>query len=65
MLTVARLSRKSVLEVTGPDARKFLKGQTCKDVDALAGGYSGFLNASVRRLLSRPVSLSGGAHRQR
>lgn len=45
----ARL-RKNVLEVSGPDAARFLKGQMCKDVETLGGGYSGFLNASVSRL---------------
>jgi hypothetical protein len=46
---IAPLPRRSVLEVSGPDAQKFLKGLTCKDVDSLGGGYSGFLNASVSR----------------
>jgi folate-binding Fe-S cluster repair protein YgfZ len=46
----ARLSRKSVLEISGPDTQKFLKGLTCKDVEPLQGGYSGFLNASVSPL---------------
>ncbi|CAK9779781.1 Aminomethyltransferase folate-binding domain-containing protein [Cutaneotrichosporon oleaginosum] len=41
---------RSVLEITGPDAKKFLNGQMCKNVDALGGGYSGFLNASGRVL---------------
>lgn len=45
---IAKLSHRSVLEVSGPDARKFLNGQSCKNVEALGGGYSGFLNASVR-----------------
>lgn len=45
---IARLPHRSVLEVSGPDARKFLNGQSCKNVEALGGGYSGFLNASVR-----------------
>lgn len=44
---IAPLPHRSVLEISGPDAPKFLKGLTCKDVDALEGGYSGFLNASV------------------
>jgi len=44
---IARLPHKSVLEVSGPDARKFLNGQSCKNIEALGGGYSGFLNASV------------------
>ena len=44
--TYAPLQRR-VLEVSGPDAQKFLKGLCCKDVDELGGGYSGFLNASV------------------
>lgn len=43
----APLPTRSVLEVSGPDAQKFLKGQMCKDVESLGGGYSGFLNASV------------------
>lgn len=47
--------KKNVLEVSGPDAAKFLKGQMCKDVETLGGGYSGFLNASV----SPPLCLSG------
>lgn len=42
--------KKNVLEVSGPDAAKFLKGQMCKDVETLGGGYSGFLNASVSTL---------------
>ncbi|GMK56954.1 hypothetical protein CspeluHIS016_0307940 [Cutaneotrichosporon spelunceum] len=46
----ARHPLRSVLEVTGPDAKKFLNGQMCKNVDALGGGYSGFLNASGRVL---------------
>ncbi|KAI9632121.1 putative transferase CAF17, mitochondrial [Dioszegia hungarica] len=46
----ARLSRKSVLEISGPDTQKFLKGLTCKDVEPIQGGYSGFLNASGRVL---------------
>lgn len=45
---IARLPHRSVLEVSGPDARKFLNGQSCKNIEALGGGYSGFLNASVR-----------------
>lgn len=44
---IAKLPHRSVLEVSGPDARKFLNGQTCKNVEAGQGGYSGFLNASV------------------
>jgi len=44
---IARLPHRSVLEVSGPDARKFLNGQSCKNIEALGGGYSGFLNASV------------------
>jgi folate-binding Fe-S cluster repair protein YgfZ len=44
---LASLPSRSVLEVSGPDAQKFLRGQMCKDVEPLAGGYSGFLNASV------------------
>ncbi|ORY22973.1 hypothetical protein BCR39DRAFT_473589 [Naematelia encephala] len=47
---VAQLPHKSVLQVSGPDAQKFLKGLSCKDVDSLKGGYSGFLNASGRVL---------------
>ncbi|OXH41736.1 mitochondrial protein [Cryptococcus neoformans] len=47
---IAHLSHKSVLELSGPDAQKFLKGLSCKDVEYLAGGYSGFLNASGRVL---------------
>lgn len=46
---IARLPQRSVLEVAGPDARKFLNGQSCKNVEALGGGYSGFMNASVGR----------------
>ena len=44
---IARLPHRLVLEVSGPDARKFLNGQSCKNIEALGGGYSGFLNASV------------------
>jgi hypothetical protein len=47
---IARLPQKSILEVSGPDARKFLNGQSCKNIEALGGGYSGFLNASVSHL---------------
>lgn len=47
---IAYLSHKSVLELSGPDAQKFLKGLSCKDVEYLGGGYSGFLNASGRVL---------------
>ncbi|WWC67216.1 uncharacterized protein I206_101123 [Kwoniella pini CBS 10737] len=48
--SIAKLSQKSILEITGPDSTKFLKGLSCKDVDQLKGGYSGFLNASGRIL---------------
>ncbi|EIW73166.1 mitochondrial protein [Tremella mesenterica] len=47
---IAPLPHISVLEISGPDATKFLKGLSCKDVDSLQGGYSGFLNASGRVL---------------
>ncbi|WVQ94278.1 hypothetical protein IAU59_001357 [Kwoniella sp. CBS 9459] len=47
---LAHLPHKSVLEISGPDAQKFLKGLSCKDVDSTKGGYSGFLNASGRVL---------------
>ncbi|WVF66659.1 hypothetical protein IAT40_001400 [Kwoniella sp. CBS 6097] len=47
---LAHLPHKSVLEISGPDSQKFLKGLSCKDVDSLQGGYSGFLNASGRVL---------------
>ncbi|KAL7420296.1 ccr4 associated factor [Cryptotrichosporon argae] len=47
--TFAPLDR-AVLELAGPDAAKFLRGLACKDVDALRGGYSGFINASGRVL---------------
>lgn len=50
---IARLPHRSVLEVSGPDARKFLNGQSCKNIEALGGGYSGFLNASVRNYSSQ------------
>lgn len=53
----AKLNKK-VLEVSGPDAAKFLKGQMCKDVETLGGGYSGFLNASVSILLPHRSSSS-------
>jgi hypothetical protein len=43
---IAPLER-NVLELSGPDAQKFLKGLSCKDVENTGGGYSGFLNASV------------------
>jgi folate-binding Fe-S cluster repair protein YgfZ len=36
-----------VLEVSGKDAQKFLKGMTSKDVEQLGGGYSGVFNATV------------------
>ncbi len=45
---VAPLPQRSVLEISGPDAQKFLKGLSCKDVESTDGGYSGFLNPSVR-----------------
>ncbi|KAK6904814.1 mitochondrial protein [Kwoniella mangroviensis CBS 8886] len=48
--SITHLSQKSILEITGPDSTKFLKGLSCKDVDNLGGGYSGFLNASGRVL---------------
>ncbi|WRT63322.1 uncharacterized protein IL334_000227 [Kwoniella shivajii] len=48
--SIAKLPHKSILELTGPDSQKFLKGLSCKDVDSLKGGYSGFLNASGRVL---------------
>ncbi|WWC57694.1 uncharacterized protein I303_100228 [Kwoniella dejecticola CBS 10117] len=48
--SIAKLPQKQVLEITGPDSPKFLKGLSCKDVDTLKGGYSGFLNASGRVL---------------
>jgi folate-binding Fe-S cluster repair protein YgfZ len=47
LIKAAHLTRKAVFEVSGPDAQKFLKGQTCKDVEKMGGGYSGLLNASV------------------
>ncbi|ODN89617.1 mitochondrial protein [Cryptococcus wingfieldii CBS 7118] len=50
MARLAHLPHKHVLELAGPDAHKFLKGLTSKDVEYLAGGYSGFLNASGRVL---------------
>jgi hypothetical protein len=43
---IAPLDR-DVLELSGPDAQKFLKGLSCKDVESTGGGYSGFMNASV------------------
>lgn len=46
-LKAAHLAGKAIIEISGPDAQKFLKGQTCRDVDKIGGGYSGFLNASV------------------
>ena len=42
------LPHRSILEISGPDAQTFLKGLSCKDVESTRGGYSGFLNASVR-----------------
>nr|ODN87071.1 mitochondrial protein [Cryptococcus depauperatus CBS 7841] len=47
---VAHLKQKLVLQISGPDSQKFLKGLSCKDVEYLSGGYSGFLNASGRVL---------------
>ena len=44
---IAPLPRRGVLELAGPDAQKFLKGLTSRDVEHLGGGYSGFLNATV------------------
>ncbi|RSH89489.1 ccr4 associated factor [Saitozyma podzolica] len=46
---IAPLDR-DVLELSGPDAQKFLKGLSCKDVESTGGGYSGFMNASGRVL---------------
>jgi hypothetical protein len=54
---IARLPHRSVLEVSGPDARKFLNGQSCKNIEALGGGYSGFLNASVRTCSSQECQI--------
>ncbi|WVW81387.1 hypothetical protein I302_103379 [Kwoniella bestiolae CBS 10118] len=48
--SITHLSQRSILEISGPDSPKFLKGLSCKDVDVLGGGYSGFLNASGRIL---------------
>ncbi|WWC85437.1 uncharacterized protein L201_000300 [Kwoniella dendrophila CBS 6074] len=48
--SLSKLKQKSILEISGPDSTKFLKGLSCKDVDLLKGGYSGFLNASGRVL---------------
>lgn len=45
---IAPLPHRAVLEISGPDAKQFLKGLSCKDVESTNGGYSGFLNASVR-----------------
>lgn len=55
IMPFARLFRKSILQLSGPDAQKFLKGQSCKDVEALGGGYSGFLNASVSVALDQKI----------
>ncbi|TXT05054.1 hypothetical protein VHUM_03874 [Vanrija humicola] len=41
---------RSVLEIAGPDAPKFLNGLLCKNVESLKGGYTGVLNASGRVL---------------
>ncbi|ORX34961.1 putative transferase CAF17, mitochondrial [Kockovaella imperatae] len=45
---IAHLKRRRVVEIAGPDAKKFIKGLFCNEVDDVGGGYSGFLNASGR-----------------
>ena len=55
----ARLSRKSVLEVSGPETQKFLKGLSCRDVEPLGGGYSGFMNATVSSSLYVEAHIEG------
>lgn len=50
----AQVQGRSILRVQGKDSAKFLKGLTCKDVDGLpGGGYSGFINPTVCRILQR------------
>lgn len=51
----AQVQGRSILRVQGKDAAKFLKGLTCKDVEGLpGGGYSGFINPTVSRVVWRP-----------
>jgi hypothetical protein len=52
----ALVQGRSILRVQGKDAAKFLKGLTCKDVEGLpGGGYSGFINPTVRRSNCHPM----------
>jgi hypothetical protein len=45
---IAPIPDRSILEITGKDAQKFLKGLTSRDVDKSPGwGYSGFLTPTV------------------
>jgi folate-binding Fe-S cluster repair protein YgfZ len=53
----APVPERGVLEVSGKDAQKFLKGMTSKDVEQLGGGYSGVLNATVSM---STLSVTGG-----
>lgn len=60
---IAPIPDRSVLEISGKDAQKFLKGLTSRDVDKSPGwGYSGFLTPTVslggRPALAMPCNLS-------
>jgi folate-binding Fe-S cluster repair protein YgfZ len=53
---IASIPERSVLQITGKDAQKFLKGLTCRDVDKSPGwGYSGFLTPTVSVVRSSPL----------
>jgi hypothetical protein len=45
---IAPIPGRSILQISGKDAQKFLKGLTSRDVDKSPGwGYSGFLTPTV------------------
>lgn len=58
---MALLPSQGVYRVTGPDSPKFLKGLTCKDVERIGGGYTGFLNATVSQCLDTQLPLAYGS----
>lgn len=63
----AQVQGRSILRVQGKDAAKFLKGLTCKDVEGLpGGGYSGFINPTVCRLIwnSSILHLTSSTYRE-
>lgn len=63
--SIAPLPFRSVLQVSGPDARKFLKGLSCRDIENTGGGYTGFLNASVRPYIDCPGTCTDTHHQGR